>query len=123
MTLNNIYFSKDVLSKLIGIRFKDPSKSYSVFKYVQRINQELEFFSREIEKLREKYSNKENGSIDPQYEKKFIEESNKLLQIPIEKPPDLNITIDDILSAEFPDDKRTWLTASDYGILMDILKE
>ena len=54
MTLNNIYFSKDVLSKLIGIRFKDPSKSYSVFKYVQRINQELEFFSREIEKLREK---------------------------------------------------------------------
>lgn len=124
MTINDICLSKDVISKLVKAKFKDPLKSYSVFKYVKKINQELEFFTNEVNKLKEKYYNEDdNSKINSEKENDFIIEANKLLMIKIEKPPELNINIDDVLSAEFPEDKSTWLNASDYGILTDLLKE
>lgn len=121
MTLKEIYISHGILSKLSKARFKDPKKSYSLFNYIKKINSELLFLSTEIDKLKEKYLN--NDSKDSECEKQFIDEANKLLQIKIEKPPDLKITLDDILEAEFPDDKSSWLTASDYGVLTDIIKD
>lgn len=122
MTFKEVYVLKDLLLKLSRAKFKDPKKSYSVFKFFKKINEELYFLTEEIEKIKSKYLDSKDYK-EEDAKTLFVEETNKLLLLPIEKPPDLSITIEDVLEAEFPDDKSTWLNASDYGLLTDLLKE
>lgn len=114
MLLRDISYSKNVFEKLLSIRLKNPSKSYSLYKYIKKINEYVDFFLEELEKIKNKYNIKnEIGSNDLEY----LKEVSALLDIELSDLPNLDITIDDVLEADFGDNPENWLTPDDYNKL------
>lgn len=120
MLLRDIIYIQNFLQKIYRIKFKDATKAFSLYKYIKRINEYVNFFILELEKLKSKYNITDENNID---NLDYIKEAENLLNMELSDLPNLDIIVDDILESDFGDNPENWLTPDDYNKLFLIIKE
>lgn len=125
ITIKDLVQNKDVLFKLVQNKWDSPKKSYEVYKFYMELESQVNFFTREKEKLAKLWGEaNENGTynIKEENQERFLDELQKILEIAPELP-ELNITMEDVVNTKYTDDKESWLTPVEMYRIEEFLKK
>lgn len=120
MDFLNISTAKNAIFKLSKLNLEDFNKSWQIFQLVKSVNESIEFFSSETNKIKEKYGNPKPGKAPKAKLEKCEEELKSLLQS--EAPPlkdfeRIELSMDEISNGYIPGKAEYRLSAADIASL------
>lgn len=113
--IQDILMFKKAAEKLLQSAWKDPRKSYEVFKLIDSLDVERAFYERERFKLAVALGEEgEKGAytVKPENEEEYHKKLEELLDMQVEIP-DVTFTMDDVLDTQCNGKNDGWYTPLD----------
>lgn len=102
--IRDIMLIEPVGKKLISYEWKTPAKSYNVFKVIDAVFGQRQFFSSEKAKLFKKYGDQEGSTlrIKDEFVEQYKREIDSLLELEVEIP-DVEFNLQDVMDSGYID--------------------